>query len=391
MPAARGSAHSERDSGGKVSRRRFLGVGAGAAAGLAIGVAGAENWKQDSQDEAGRADGGLIPADRRGLQLYSVRDAVGRAPHEYPTQPSGYRQVFEALAEIGYANVEAFAHGDRPFLQHPEAEGGAEPSPRLIKRWLDEYGLRSSGHYGSIRPSTIDATLRLAETLEMPLVGSVDPIPYPCSNQKVAWDKAIEEWNICAGKAAARGIQIYAHAHWRPWDFLRDRGQRNAIGDYTRSSGIRSMEYWLDNTDPSWVALEMDTYWAYVARSLYDRYMGPDGTTHHAVFDPIATALKYIDRCIVFHAKDGVVSAAPPEGFEGDYTWTTFGTGDMPLEEFFRAVVKKWPRPVIPYLNVEQDNGPAGVGESLAEPISDPQKSLRDAGTSYLGLSRMSA
>lgn len=50
-----------------------------------------------------------------------------------------------------------------------------------------------------------------------------------------------------------------------------------------------------------------------VARSIYDTYTAPDGTTRHAEFDPIATALKYIDRCAVFHTKDGVVSATPPK------------------------------------------------------------------------------
>jgi len=371
-----------RDQG--LDRRGFLTAGAGLAGALALGLGGPRDAQARAPGQEAGAGAGLVPADRRGMQLYSVRDAIGRDPGEYPTQPSGYRQVFEALAGIGYANVEAFAHGAKPFLQHPRAEGGAEPSPRLIKRWLDEYGMRSSGHYGSIRPATVGAALDLAEALEMPLVGSVDPIPYPCSNQKVDWDRAIEEWNICAARAARRGIRIYAHAHWRPWDFLRDSGVRDAAGRCTRCSGIRSMEYWLDNTDPTWVALEMDTYWAYVARDIYDLYRAPDGTTRRAVFDPIATALRYIDRCAVFHAKDGIVSAAPPAGFEGDYTWTTFGTGDMPVAELFRAVISR--AGGVPFLNVEQDNGPSGVGTGLDDPISDPQKSLRDAGTSYAGL-----
>jgi sugar phosphate isomerase/epimerase len=377
---------------GKLSRRGLLGAGAGAAAAaltlpnLACG-GGGEQGTADANRQEG--EGGLVARNRRGLQLYSIRDAVGRDPHEYPTLPSGFRHVFEALAEIGYANVEGFNQGAAPFKQHPNAEGGAEPSPRLIKKWMDEYGLRAGGHYGKIDPSTIDATLRLAETLETSLIGSVDPIPYPCSNQKADWDVAIEEWNTCAAKAAARGIQIYAHAHWRPWEFMRDSGPVDA-GKYTRCSGIRSMEYWLEGTDPKWVALEMDTYWAYVARSLYDRYTAPDGAMRHAKFDPIATALKYGERCIVFHAKDGVVSASPPAGFEGGWTWTTFNSGDMPVEELFRAVLGKRSKGDAPFLNTEQDNGPSGIGTSLAEPITDPMKSLRDAGTNYLGLAGMS-
>jgi len=378
------------DAGGKLSRRGLLGAGAGAAGALALGVPNLA-CGGGRGSEATEPEGRLIRADRRGIQLYTVRDAIGRGPGEYPTLPSGFRQVFEALAEIGYGTVEGFNQESAPFRQHPDAEGGAEPSARLVKKWLDEYGLKAGGHYGRINPRTIDATLRLAETLETPLIGSVDPIPWPCSNQKDDWDRAIAAWNRCTPKAEAAGIRLYAHAHWRPWDFLRDSGPRNAKGEYKRCSGIRSMEYWLAGTDPKWATLELDTYWAYVARDLYTSCTAPDGTVRAARFDPIATALRYGERCTCFHAKDGVRAAAPPSGFEGNWVWTTFNSGDMPVEELFRAVLRKRPAADAPYVNIEQDNAVAGVGRGLAEPISDPAKSLRDARTDYAGLVAMRA
>jgi sugar phosphate isomerase/epimerase len=377
---------AERNGTGRLDRRGFLAAGAGAAAAVGLGLAGCGGGAETSAGGATGADaGGLVPKDRRGIQLYTVRDAIGRDPAEFPTLPSGFRAVFEALAEMGYGAVEGFDVDGRPFVQHPDAEGGADPSPRLVKGWLDEYGLLAAGHYGRIDPRTIDATLDLAESLGTPIVGSVDPIPYPCSNQKADWDVAIDEWNACAKRAAARGIPIYAHAHWRPWDFLRDSGPPDSRGRFTRSSGIRSMEYWLDRTDPKWVLLELDTYWAYVARSLYADYTAADGSRRHAEFDLLATALKYLDRCRIFHAKDGVPAAAPPPGFEGDLVWTPFGAGELPLAHFFRTVLAAARGPA-PFLCVEQDNGPAGVGSGLGEPISDPQKSLRDAATGLAGL-----
>jgi sugar phosphate isomerase/epimerase len=381
------------DASGKLSRRGLLGAGAGAAGAIALGLPNLGCGSDEDSDTAARAvpsaDGGLIPPDRRGIQLYTVRDAVGRDPAEFPTLPTGFRQVFAALAASGYATIEGFNEGSAPFRQHPDSEGGAEPSPRLVKRWLDEYGLKAAGHYGRINPGTIDATLRLAEILETPIVGSVDPIPWPCSNQKDDWDRAVGEWNRCTPQAEAAGIRLYAHAHWRPWDFLRDSGKRNAKGEYERCSGIRSMEYWLANTDPKWATLELDTYWAYVARDLYKAYPAPDGSTRHAEFDPIATALRYGKRCTCFHAKDGVRSARPPAGFEGDYVWTTFNAGDMPVEELFQAVMKQRTGGDDPYVNIEQDNAVAGVGRSLAEPVSDPAKSLRDTHTDYLALAAL--
>jgi sugar phosphate isomerase/epimerase len=390
-------------SGGRFNRRKALGAGAGAAGALALGLPNlgcgsdaqgtdATGAKSGSTDAAAPDDtGALIPRDRRGIQLYTVRDAIGRAPSEYPTLPTGFRQVFEALAGSGYATIEGFNEEGAPFRQHPDSEGGAEPSPKLVKRWLDEYGLKAGGHYGRINPATIDATLRLAETLDTPIIGSVDPIPWPCSNQKDDWDRAIDEWNQCTPKAQAAGIRLYAHAHWRPWDFLRDSGAKNAKGEYQRCSGIRSMDYWLANTDPTWATLELDTYWAYVARDLYKSYTAPDGTTKHDTFDPIATALRYGDRVTFFHAKDGVRAAKPPEGFEGNWVWTVFNTGDMPVEELFQKVMAKRTSAAAPWINIEQDNAAAGEGHSLAEPFSDPAKSLRDAATDLAGLVAMRA
>ncbi|HEX4304495.1 MAG TPA: sugar phosphate isomerase/epimerase [Solirubrobacterales bacterium] len=381
------------DASGKLSRRGLLGVGAGAAAAalalpnLACGGGG----DQGTDAAKSQSGGALIPQDRRGIQLYTVRDAVGRDPHEYPTLPAGFRQVFAALAAAGYGTIEGFNDEGAPFRQHQDSEGGAEPSPRLVKRWLDEYGLRAAGHYGRIDPRTIEATLRLAETLGISIIGSVDPIPWPCSNQKDAWDRAIGEWNQCTPKAQAAGIRLYAHAHWRPWDFLRDSGKRNANGEYDRCSGVRSMDYWLTNTDPKWATLELDTYWAYVARDLYKTYTRPDGSTGHDEFDPIATALRYGKRVTFFHAKDGVRAAKPPAGFEGNWVWTTFNSGDMPVEELFRKVMKQRSPADAPYVNIEQDNAVAGEGHSLAEPFSDPAKSLRDARTDYLALAALKA
>jgi sugar phosphate isomerase/epimerase len=384
------------DAGGGFSRRKLIGAGAGAAGALALGLpnlgCGSDAQGTDRTDATEAAEAAaLIPRDRRGIQLYTVRDAIGRAPGEYPTLPTGLRQVLQALAEAGYATIEGFNEEGAPFRQHPDSEGGAEPSPRLVKKWLDEYGLKAAGHYGRINPATIDATLRLAETLDVSIIGSVDPIPWPCSNQKDDWDRAISEWNRCTPKAQAAGIRLYAHAHWRPWDFLRDSGAKNAKGEYERCSGIRSMDYWLANTDPKWATLELDTYWAYVARDLYKSYTAADGSTKQDEFDPIATALRYGHRVTFFHAKDGVRAAKAPEGFEGDWVWTTYNTGDMPVEELFQKVMNQRAGTDAPYLNIEQDNAAAGEGHSLAEPFSDPAKSLRDARADLVGMVGMRA
>src|SRR3954467_9023980 len=134
------------DAGGRFSRRKALGAGAGAAGApplrppgagaagaLALGLpnlgCGSEAPGTDAASapnaDPGKPDdaGALIPRDRRGIQLYTVRDAITRAPGEYPTLPAGFRQVFEALAETGYATIEGFNDEGAPFRQHPDSEG----------------------------------------------------------------------------------------------------------------------------------------------------------------------------------------------------------------------------------------------------------------------------
>lgn len=383
-----------------VSRRGLLGAAGVAAGAVALGLgvpsaADASRGKRagghgkPSTGENGkppRPGGELIPQGRRGLALYSVRDAVDRDPSLWPNLPSGFYRVFEAAAAAGYANIEFFSFTRLPtFNQHADAPGGASVSPRQIKRWLDEFGLKARGFYGNINSSTIDASLDVAEQLEMPFMGSGDPAGVPGSLQRDVWDRVTADWNLCAAKAARRGIPLYAHAHWVPWDFLRDSGPRDAAGEYTRSSGVRAMDYWLANTDPRWVTIQIDTYWMFIAQTLYNSYTAPDGTTVTSRFDPIATAVRHARRSLVFHAKDGLSAKNPPRGYVGGYVWSPFGAGEMPLEELFNAVVANSRKGDVPYLNIEQDNGP-GNGDGL---LTDPQKSMRDAAESCKGLAAL--
>ena len=64
-------------------------------------------------------------------------------------------------------------------------------------------------------------------------------------------------------------------------------------------------------------------------------------------------------------------------------------TGDMPVEELFQKAMKKGGSGYRPYLHIEQDNAAAGEGHGLAEPFSDPAKSLRDARADLIGLVAM--
>jgi sugar phosphate isomerase/epimerase len=364
-----GDASSEHD----LTRRRLLGSAAAAAVGLgAVGESSASL----------AVGGGKVPRSRRALMQETVRDLVVNSPATYPSLPAGYRQVFEAGARIGFTGFEFLSYSGAPtFPQHPSAEGGASVSPTQIRAWLDESGLEAVGHYNAsttptgfvgLTPATIDAALATAQTLGQPQTGSLDAtLSY---RQKDQIDPIVETWNQMAVKASKAGIPIYTHAHSAPWNFLLDTGPRDAAGNYTRSSGVRVMEYFLQHTDPRWVKLEMDVFWAYVGRFRFTTYTAGDGTTVTRVFDPAATAGRFAARSPIFHAKDGISVPSNPDG----WVIVPFGFGDIDFDRFFRLARAGKHRP---YWSSEQDNAPGAA--------ADPQKSLRDAASGYRGLATL--
>jgi hypothetical protein len=80
-----------------LSRRGFIGAGAGLAAAAALGTAArpALGTHGSSAAKAPPGDPPLLPADRIGIQ--PVRDHVSSI---------GFAKVFEALAKLGYKQVE---------------------------------------------------------------------------------------------------------------------------------------------------------------------------------------------------------------------------------------------------------------------------------------------
>jgi hypothetical protein len=104
-----GTPHSRRrvsgSEGGRMSaqrtlsRRGFIGAGAGLAAAAALGTSArpALGTQDSSTAKAPPGDPPLLPADRIGIQLYSVRDQISSI---------GFARVFETLAKLGYKQVE---------------------------------------------------------------------------------------------------------------------------------------------------------------------------------------------------------------------------------------------------------------------------------------------
>ena len=340
-----------------LNRRQLRAASMGMAAAATVAAPSA------TANPVGNANGVLVPSPRRGIILYSVRDAVSRDPGTSP-YASGFKAVFEELAKIGYKQIE-FAG----YNQHANAPGGNVNNlegARLLRTWLDDNGLKAEGNHGSV-PSTItEATLAsfdlACETANILGLGHIGTGSDPTgSSYKADWDLAAERWNILGERAAGHGLKLYTHNHDPAYSFLLDSGPLDALGRPTRSSGIRRLEYFLANTDPKYVFLELDIFWAHVAQYKHHTYTAADGTAVSSVFDPAGLVAENTKRFPLFHAKDGKKNTAVANGWE----FAPFGLGDIDYSTFLRRVGAKGSHNPM----WEQDNAPGGTanpGQSLA-------------------------
>ena len=326
-----------------LNRRQFMAATTGMAAAAAVTAPSA------LASPVGNANGILIPAPKRGIILYTVRDAVGRDPLA-TNLASGFKEVLTELSSIGFRQIE-FAG----YRQHANAEGGADlnnvAGATLLRSWLDANGLEAEGNHGSIPSTVSDATIasfdtacEIANILGMGHIGTGSD---PTSSAFLPdWQAAAERWNFFGERASRHGLKLYTHNHSPAYSFLLDSGPLDVQGRPTRSSGIRRLEGVLVIPGPKHVYLEMDIFWAHVAQS---------------------------KRFPLFHAKDGKKNPASNNG----YDIIAFGAGDIDYSTFMRRVGAKGSHNPM----WEQDNAGGGT--------ANPAQSLELAKFSYDNLAAL--
>ncbi len=417
-----------------LSRRKFLGIAAGAAAVAALPAGPA--FAYTAQDVPDRGNS-LIKRERMGTITYTQRDvpsrqgiSTGNATMGYiggpnfpadPTDlgplvplPGGWKELFEFLAPLGFTQIEFAGYG-----QNANNPGGGAPNPtsnpagylayaQTLRGFLDANGLRAIGNHGFI-PNTwpgpgsagggmseADRTrylieLDFAAILGMKYMGTGNDPTSANNRNKENWDLGIEKWIALNELALSHaGIQLYPHNHSPAYNFLQDgpmvevtvnriTGEPLPAPQIVRGeSGIRLMEYYLDNT-PSQVVIEQDIYWAFVAQHQHRWYYDWEGNRVEQVFEPNEVVTSRPGRVALFHAKDGASTGQPP-GVGNGYNFVPFGTGDIGFNKYFRRLDRV--SDLLDYnSNYEQDNAPGGGG--------DPGKSLRDSKTSAWHMIRL--
>jgi len=285
----------------KVSRRGFVGAAAGTAAGAAIGVRPAFAHHQ----RGGRETGGsrLLPRDRIGIQLFTVRDQVAAL---------GFDEVLSRLSRIGYREIEFAGYNAQ----------GRRWGNLELRRLLRRYRLRGIGShvgYHSADPAAYTFTTQLeqvlddAEQIGLPYIGTASSPGARFGETIEGYRRAAEDFNRFGAAARARGMRFYQHNH---------------SGEFAVENGRRLYDVLLEETDPRLVFFQFDIFWAFVGQSRF-----PGFKPHEYVWD-------LPHRFPLFHVKDGIDYSNDPSrtGQFFDWDMTDVGDGDIPFEPLFCGI-----------------------------------------------------
>ena len=198
-----------------------------------------------------------------GLALYTVRDDM----------ETNAKATLQAVADAGYKNIEAAGYQDGKFY-------GMTPS--AFKKQLKDFGLHPiSTHQGSVTLENADAMI--ADVKAAGFKYFVIPVP-PMGLFK--FDNASQTMGMTGGaanlanilntlgaKCKKAGLKLLYHNH--DFELKKD------------ADGIVTLDYLLENTDPSEVNFQMDLFWMTKAGA-----------------DPVAYFEKYPGRFKMWHVKD---------------------------------------------------------------------------------------
>ena len=174
----------------ELSRRGPVGAAAGTAAAAALGPWSPIAAAQAPDHESG---GALLPRNRIGIQLYTVRDQVNTL---------GFEEVFKRLSAMGYREVE-FAGYNAQGRRWSNAE---------LRALLEKYGLRAAGSHVSYTSAsysfraTLDQVLTDAAEIGMKYVSSASSPAEGFGQSVDGYQRAAEEFNTFGATARERDL-----------------------------------------------------------------------------------------------------------------------------------------------------------------------------------------
>jgi sugar phosphate isomerase/epimerase len=322
-----------------LSRRGFLGAAGGAAAVGTLGpLTGSAHgrWDGDDNEDYGFGEGGDLPLDKIGIQLFTVRDLLADNELDLPG-------TFEMLRDAGYAEVEIGGTYDgRTAAKFRELAESYDLKPE---------GMHNPGGHNAWRANTA-AVLDDAEALGLRYVGVASPAGgTPATHD--GYKALAEEFNTFGAAARARGLRFYFHNH---------------PGDFALDGGTPVYNTLVEESDRRLVYFELDIAWIEAGgQSAYEylRHYGPS-------------------RFPLFHVKDLRYAADGPRSTPSNVNlpnrpfWLTdVGKGDIDFPRIFSALRDTDDH----HYFVEHDDAPQDETEDGSSPR--PRNPAGSANTSW--------
>jgi sugar phosphate isomerase/epimerase len=271
---------------------------------MLVGMAGPPGaGAQDQAEQANCASGRTVPVSKISVQLYTFNryvdfgERAAEAPEGAPgpdaTRAERLEFVFAFLSDVGFRNVEPFSfHG----LTAAEFDALAA-----------KYGLKVPSRHMSTDEAAWDANIADAKLLGQRWTGS-GGFAAPGTGSYENTLATAETMNRLGERSVKNGTgKIFGHNHAE--EFLTQ--YVDVEGDGTLKSAWQIL---VENTDPRWVAFQVDVGWAVVGDQ-----------------DPAALIEQFGDRIELLHVKDIADIGLPTEH------QVTVGQGEVDWAAVFRA------------------------------------------------------
>lgn len=239
-----------------------------------------------------------------GLQFWSIHEAASE----------DLLGTLEKVAEMGYTGAQFAGFGDY--------------SAEAVKAKMDEVGIKPAGAHVQLEllENDLENTLKYHETIGNDLI----IIPFLADERRQSkedYEKIAEIVKDLGEKLHARGFTLAYHNH----DF-----------EFEAFDGKTGFEIIFEHTDPKYLKMELDCYWAAFAEH-----------------DPLEVIEKYADRVVSLHIKDQKDGTDEPNSVE-------LGTGILPLADY----VAKGKEVGVKLFVVEQEHFTKDPLESAAENVT---------------------
>ncbi|MDL2287884.1 sugar phosphate isomerase/epimerase [Oscillospiraceae bacterium OttesenSCG-928-F05] len=263
-----------------------------------------------------------------GLQLFSIRDSLKKDPYG----------TLRTVRDLGYRYIEFANHS---ALDDPGMGFGLPV--KEMKKVLDDLDIKiAGGHIMPLDPERLDEIIAYHSELGTPRMGYSNG-PLDSYENLVRFCGTINK----VGKIfKENGIRLYFHTHYR---------------EFLEFNGKLGLQILLDETDPSLVDFELDTFWAY-----------------RAGVDPIKAMDMLGPRMLLMHQKDLGKNTkyvnlfkASPDPFHAtqaqmmeyidDSDFVEIGTGTLPIQ----AYIDRARSLGVEYIILEQDQTQLAELESI--------------------------